>query len=84
MVYAFLFPLALGVLPCAAELALDGARPGIWARRLHRAGVATLTVGSHVQGILTIYGTTNVLTMVYWAAGPLLLLAGLLARILRK
>lgn len=63
MIYAFAFPLVGGTLP---YLTLGGWwNPG----GFYHAGIATLTVGSIVEGILEIYGTTNVLITVYWMAG---------------
>lgn len=69
MIYAFAFPLVGGALPFAAY-ALTGAKyPGAIARNLYHAGIATLTVGSIVRGVLEIYGTTNALSRFYWIAG---------------
>ena len=84
MVYAFAFPLALGALPFGWLALRRRALPRRWCCRLHHAAVATLTVGSIVQGVLAIYGTTNQLTAVYWAAGGLLLLAGAVSGILHR
>lgn len=82
MIYAFLFPLLLGFLPCyAAErrgrTEWTGAASEVW-----RSGVATLTAGSLFRGILDIYGTTNRIGTVYWAVGGALLAAGLLLQLL--
>lgn len=72
MVYAFAFPLAGGALPYAA-VGLWGKRlPDPTVRLLGHCAVATFTVGSLVQGVLAIYGTTNRLTGCYWAVGGLL------------
>ena len=76
MLYAFAFPLALGVLPFYLIGILRAKVPGRFARNVYHAGIATLTVGSLVSGALEIYGTTNPLTLVYWAFGAALLLAG--------
>ena len=53
LVYAFLFLLAGGALPCSV-LALCGCRhpPGRWSLGLYHAGLAALTVGSLMQGAL--------------------------------
>lgn len=75
MIYAFVFPLALGVLPMLI-VRMRRATLLKSAYRLWHAGIATLTVGSLVTGALDIYGTTNPLTVVYWIAGGLLLVAG--------
>ena len=74
MIYAFLFPLAGGALPFLAISLFQGNYPGFAARCLYHSGIATLTVGSIVKGILDIYGTTNLLTQWYWRVGGLLLL----------
>lgn len=70
MLYAFVFPLAGGVLPFSVTH-LCGAKwyPRIRTRRLYHSGIATLAVGSIIQGVLEIYGTTNALTRWYWIIG---------------
>ena len=74
MIYAFVFPLLLGVLPFLL-IRLRGARtPNVLCRNLYHAGVATLTVGSIIAGVVEIYGTTNALILLYWMVGILLLL----------
>ena len=78
MTYGFVVPL------------LGGAFPFLWlgvytrveypqpiAAELHRCGIVTLTMGSIVQGILDIYGTTNVLVSLYWTVGIALSVGGL-------
>ena len=42
------------------------------------AGIAVLSVGSVMRGVLDIYGTTNALIVVYPVAGGILLTLGLL------
>lgn len=70
MLYAFGFPLAGGALPyLLACLYPHRCRPGGLERSVHHCGIATLTVGSILCGVLEIYGTTNRLTQVYWVAG---------------
>ena len=82
MIYAFAFPLAGGVLPFFC-ISLRGSRkyPAVIARNLYHAGLATLTAGSIVCGILEIYGTTNALTNYYWIFGIAFLLLGVAAYI---
>ncbi len=72
MLYAFAFPLALGVLPLLLIRMLHTPYPNRIVRSIHHAGVATLTVGSLVCGALEIYGTTNPMTIAYWLVGGLL------------
>ena len=79
MIGAFAFPLLLGALPFFLLQKRGKPFPGKLAENLICAGVATLTVGSTVQGILQIYGTTNPLVTGYWIAGGLLTAIGWLA-----
>lgn len=91
MIYAFAFPLVLGLLP-ATLYGLRGMMPPPISAQLWNAGVATLTVGSIFRGILDIYGTSNPLSLVYWivggllllSAGGLLLVSGILTGILKS
>ena len=60
MLYAFAFPLAGGTLPFSLLQMAKGKRyPNALARNLYHAGIAAFTVGSILQGVLEIYGTTN-------------------------
>lgn len=81
MVYAFLFPLILGAVPAAwrSLRAMQLPRPRY--TRLYNAGIAALTVGSILQGVMDIYGTTNQLINVYWIAGILLILCSYVLRL---
>lgn len=78
MLYAHAIPLAAGALPFALLTVHGRYGPGQWARNFYHAGIAVLTTGCFLQGVLDIYGTTNRLLWAYWIAGGLLLLAGLL------
>ncbi len=70
MIYAFAFPLIGGSLLCRILNRIQKKyMPGHWSMWLYSAGIATLTVGSLVQGVLDIYGTTNYLTGLYWFVG---------------
>lgn len=75
MIYAFAFPLVLGVLPLTLIGILRAPYPNRVIRSMQHAGIATLTVGSIVSGVLFIYGTTSPLTSVYWILGTALVLA---------
>ena len=75
MVGAFAFPLLLGAIPFFLMQKRGKPFPGRAAELVH-AGVAALTVGSILQGVLEIYGTGNPLTAVYWAAGGALVSVG--------
>ena len=85
MIYAFMIPLVLGALPNFL-MGLKGSTfvPAPVSRKLYRAGIATLTVGSIMQGVLEIYGTTNVLTAVYWIVGGSLLVGSVISELVRS
>ena len=77
MIYAFGFPLVGGALPYGILSAFNLSKPSsALARNLYHWGIATLTVGSIVRGILDIYGTTNSLSRYYWFVGIFAVAAG--------
>ena len=76
MIYAFFFPLLLGAIPSFLLLRRGKAFPRRAAADCIHGGVAWLTVGSIVQGVLEIYGTTNPLVKAFWLIGAGLLLIG--------
>jgi hypothetical protein len=79
MVFAFAIPLLGGAAPFLALARLHSIRlPDQTTCRMYHCGLATLTVGCIMEGVLAIYGTTNDLSIVYWVAGPLLVVTGLL------
>ena len=78
MLYAFTFPLAGGTLPFLAMSLFRKRYPKTISRNIYHSGIATLTVGSIIQGVLEIYGTTNHLTGLYWLVGVILLFAGII------
>lgn len=78
MLYAFVFPLAGGVLPFFGIAFYRIPIPGRAARNLYHSGIASLTIGSVMEGVLEIYGTTNRLVLVYWVLGIGFLLLGLI------
>jgi len=85
MIYAFVFPLAGGTLPYLFLFISRPRRyPSAFSRNTYNAGIATLTVGSIMNGVLEIYGTTNVLADIYWFAGIPLILAGLISYLAAK
>lgn len=77
MLYAFAWPLVLGVLPCLV-LTFQRARrlPSLLALQCWGAGIWTLAVGSLVRGALVIYGTDHPWLWIYSVLGALLLGAG--------
>ena len=82
MVFAFAFPLVGGALPFLILRALRVKRIAA-PERLYHSGIAALTVGSIINGILEIYGTTNALSVVYWYAGAALCFLGIALFVLR-
>ena len=77
MLYAFGFPLVGGTLPFwMLARKKDAKCPGAVARNLYHSGIATLTVGSIIRGVLDIYGTTNKLSGYYFSVGGALVIAG--------
>lgn len=88
MVYLFIIPLALGVIPeliCkyVPKFRADSA----WARLMQNFAVATLATGSTLQGVVEIYGTTNQAIVYYEVVGAVLLVAAIvlwLVKLVRK
>lgn len=78
MLYAFAFPLAGGALPFFGMAFYRIPVPGRAARNLYHSGIVSLTIGSVMEGVLEIYGTTNRLVLVYWVWGIGFLLLGLI------
>ncbi len=77
MIYAFAFPLIGGSFVFSLMgLIRIKSYPCAFSRNLYHCGIATLTVGSIVRGVLEIYGTTNSLVKYYWLVGISLLIAG--------
>lgn len=85
MLYAFVFPLVGGALPFFI-IALSNAEeyPGTFGTSLYHSGIATLTIGSILRGVLDIYGTTNRLLKVYWILGPALTIVGVILIMIMK
>ena len=81
MLYAFAFPLLLGVLP-SFLLGLSRRNVPKPVRSLWNAALASLTVGSLVSGALEIFGTQSPLTAVYLVLGGGLILTALLTGLL--
>ena len=75
MLYAFAFPLCGGAFPYLIyALLLEASLPSLFNRLLGHTGIATLTIGSFMTGVLEIYGTTNLLISIYWLVGGALVL----------
>ncbi|MET0015728.1 hypothetical protein [Oscillibacter sp.] len=83
MLYAFAFPLVGGALFFVLLSQGYGARmPGSVPRQFYHGGLAVLTVGSIMSGVLEIYGTTNSLISVYWYVGCGLCVLGALGYVI--
>ena len=82
MLYAFLFPLAGGVLPALLLLKNGRELPSETARQLWHFGISAFTVGSLFSGALEIYGTSSRLTSVYWMTGGACLMLAVLIGVL--
>ena len=79
MVYLFVVPLVLGVIPNALALAIPRLNVGsAWQKTAQAFAVTTLSVGSILQGIVEIYGTTNSLISYFFIAGGVFLLMGII------
>jgi len=78
MIYAFVFPLVGGTLLFQIFAVIGLKRyPHYFACKLYHSGIAALTVGSIVRGVLDIYGTTNALANYYWIFGGLFFFVGI-------
>lgn len=83
MIYAFVIPLLMGVIPYLVML-MKGKYPGKIFLNLWNSAIATLSVGSVFQGVLEIYGTTNSLAVVYPIAGGMLILISVICAVIRS
>lgn len=84
MIFAFAYPLLGGSLPALLIHLLKVTVPSQTVQWIYRCGIATLTVGSIIQGVLDIYGTTNSLTLWYPVAGWALVAGAVAAYLLRR
>ncbi len=79
MIFAFLFPLILGMLPSILfAFSILKKLPNRPSLNLYNAGIATITVYSVIRGILEIYGTTNSLINYYIYISIFLIVVGLI------
>lgn len=84
MIYAFAYPLVLGALPYLF-FGMIGKNTSSYylGHQIYALGIATLTLGSIIKGVLDIYGTTNSLTPYYWWIGGTLILTGVLVLLVK-
>ena len=78
MIYAFTIPLILGTIPLLSIAIWGNMYPDKTALSAWNSGISALTVGCIVQGVLSIYGTTNHLMILYPIIGITLLAFGLI------
>lgn len=75
----FAIPLLLGALPTFIAMRLASLRiDHAWQHLIHNFAIATLVVGSALQGVFEIYGSANGFVLYYWIVGGGLLLASLM------
>ena len=77
MIYAFMIPLVLGCATYLTKASRVIEAGGQAAELLFAGAVTTLSIGSVLQGVLEIYGTTNHLIAFYPVVGIFLLAATL-------
>lgn len=82
MAFLFVFPLIGGALPYTVAAILRGVpEPGSLTSCLWNSGIAALTVGSCVQGVLEIYGTTSPYLPLFYVVGGVFCASGAAAYI---
>ncbi len=82
MLYAFSIPLLLGVVVFFLLMKHGRAYPNALTAALYHGGIASMSLGSIVSGILEIYGTDHPLTRLYWILGSTLCVLGVLSYLL--
>ena len=84
MIYAFALPLVFGTLFFSVVGKSSAIPyPEVFSAICLHLGVATATVGSIIQGVLDIYGTTNRLSVVYVFASVILILTSIVKYVLQ-
>lgn len=75
MIFSFLIPLLLGVVSTYLIYFFKKEKlPTALENNFYNAGVATLTFGSIIEGVLEIYGTTNIKVYAYLVIGVSLII----------
>lgn len=78
MIFAFVIPLLFGVIVSfAIYFTKTKNLPSNIEFSLYNASIATFTIGSIIQGVLEIYGTTNGKVYLYLIVGIILLVASI-------
>lgn len=76
MLFAFVVPLLGCSLPYSIIVFRNKHIPDIMALRLWNSGIAALTVGAIIQGVIEIYGTSNHLVIIYAIVGGAFCISG--------
>jgi len=79
MTYMFLYPLIPGALVFLIFTLTGIKKPDRISYNLYNSGIAALTIGSLLQGIFKIAGTSSSFIIVYWIAGFTLIGLGVIA-----
>lgn len=72
MIFMFVYPLLLGSIPCYVLAKKRLCMPN----RFYQDGIVILTLGSLIQGILEIYGTSSTYVLIFQIIGIVCLLLG--------
>ena len=83
MIYAFAFPLVMGVVPYSIMLMREKYPDRVFLN-LWNSAIAALCVGSIFAGVLAIAGYTNAKILVYQIAGLVLAVAAVVSQFLRQ
>ena len=85
MIYAFLFPLIMGTI---IYIIIDKTKINDLltplAMSFYNSSILTFSLGSIIQGVLDIYGTTNKLVFYYLIVGIILLMISLIINIINN
>ena len=84
MLFAFAIPLLGCSLPYSIIVFRNKNIPDIFSLRLWNSGIAAFTVGSVIEGVIEIYGTTNHFVIVYLAAGAVFCVSGLILWVIKN
>ncbi len=84
MLFAFVIPLLGCSLPFSIISFRNKDIPDIKVLRLWNSGIAALTVGSIMQGVIEIYGTTNHLIIIYAISGAAFCISGFAVWLIQK
>ena len=85
MIYAFMIPLVFGVVVSYVSYYLKIKKlPTEIENKTYNVAVATFTIGSIIEGVLQIYGTTNSKVYVYLVIGIIFLVFSIGSYLIRK